>query len=48
MWQLDREATIASFGSTPAGSDIGTGTLEGADEAGVTAPPSNDQLWARL
>ena len=26
MWQLDRDATKASSGSTPAGSDCGTGT----------------------
>jgi hypothetical protein len=40
MWQLDREAIMASSGSTPAGSDMGSGTLDGADEAGTTAPPS--------
>ena len=41
-------AIIASSGSTPAGSDIGTGTLEGADDPGTTAPPSKLQEWARL
>ena len=32
MWQEATEATSASSGSTPAGSDIGTGTTSG--EAG--------------
>ena len=40
-------ATRASSGSTPAGSDIGTGTLDGADDAGTTAPPSKRQSCAR-
>src|SRR5580693_5872384 len=48
MWQLDNEATSASSGSTPAGSEKGTRTTLGEDEAGTTAPPSNVQLCARL
>ena len=48
MWQEDKEATNASSGSTPAGSDIGTGTTCGLDEAGTTAPPSNAHSCARL
>ena len=48
MWQLDREAIIASSGSTAEASDIGTGTLSGADDAGTTAPPSKVQMCARL
>ena len=34
MWQEETEATRASSGSTPAGSDIGTGTTSGEEEAG--------------
>jgi hypothetical protein len=48
MWQLDREATIASSGSTAEASDRGTGTPAGDDDPGTTAPPSKVQLWARL
>ena len=48
MWQLDREAIIASSGSTAEASDIGRGTLDGADDPGTTAPPSKVQVWARL
>jgi hypothetical protein len=48
MWQLDSDATNASSGSTPAGSEKGTLTTLGEDEAGTTAPPSNAQLCARL
>ena len=48
MWQLESEATSASSGSTPAGSEKGTLTTLGEDEAGTTAPPSNVQRWARL
>ncbi|MNN79796.1 hypothetical protein D3C81_1964700 [compost metagenome] len=39
---------MASSGSTPAGSDIGTGTPAGDEEPGTTAPPSKRQTWARL
>ena len=48
MWQLESEATSASSGSTPAGSEKGIRTTLGDDEAGTTAPPSNAQLCARL
>src|SRR5260370_513349 len=48
MWQLDSDATNASSGSTPAGSEKGILTTLGEDEAGTPAPPSNAQLCARL
>jgi len=48
MWQLDSDATNASSGSTPEGSEKGTLTTLGEDEAGTTAPPSNGHLCARL
>ena len=44
MWQLDRRATNASSGSTPAASDQGAGTTCGLAEAATTAPPSKFQL----
>ena len=47
MWQLEVAATSASSGSTPAGSDSGTGTDSGDDEAGTRAPPSNTHSCAR-
>ncbi|MEI9927078.1 MAG: hypothetical protein WDN44_04335 [Sphingomonas sp.] len=44
MWQLATPpATSASSGSTPAGSESGTRTTEGEEEAGTSAPPSNFQ-----
>jgi hypothetical protein len=48
MWQLDSAATSASSGSTPAGSEKGTRTTLGEDEAGTSAPPSKLQRCARL
>jgi hypothetical protein len=48
MWQADRAATNISSGSTPAGSDQGSGTTEGEAEPSVVTPPSNDSVWARL
>ena len=48
MWQDATEATSASSGSTPAGSDIGTGTTSGEDEPVTIAPPSNRHSWRRL
>lgn len=47
MWQLLRAATSASSGSTAAGSDIGSGTLDGAEDPRTVAPPSKRQSWAR-
>src|SRR5690349_8467213 len=47
MWHDASEATKASSGSTPAASDIGTGTTFGELEAGTTAPPSKRHWWAR-
>ena len=48
MWHDDSEATNASSGSTPAGSDQGAGTMCGLALAGTTAPPSNAHSCARL
>jgi hypothetical protein len=48
MWQLDAAATRASSGSTAAGSDIGTGTDNGDDDAGTVSPPSKRHSCARL
>ena len=48
MWQLDSAATNASSGSTPAGSERGTRTTCGDDEARTIAPPSNSHSCARL
>src|SRR6266536_6344722 len=47
MWQLAIAATSASSGSTARGSDSGTRTMCGEDDAWITAPPSNVQVWAR-
>src|SRR5882757_7901656 len=47
MWQLDREATSASSGSTPAGFDSGSGTAAGDDDAITDWPPSKDQVCSR-
>src|SRR5262249_41873014 len=47
MWQLASAATNASSGSTAAGTDIGTGTTCGEEEAGTSTPPSNSQRWPR-
>jgi hypothetical protein len=48
MWQLEREATKASSGSTARGSEYGSGTTDGDDEPGTSTPPSNISLCARL
>jgi hypothetical protein len=48
MWQLDSAATSASSGSTASSADIGSGTDEGADDAGTSTPPSKRQVWRRL
>jgi hypothetical protein len=48
MWQLDSDATNASSGSTPAGSEKGVRTTWGEDEAGTRAPRSKAHSWARL
>jgi len=46
-WQLDSDATNASSGSIAAGSDNGTGTAWGDDDAGTSTPPSKVQRCAR-
>ncbi len=48
MWHDDSEATNASSGSTPAGSDQRAGTTCGLALAGITGPPSNAHSCARL
>ena len=48
MWQLDKDATKASSGSTPAGSDHGARTVKGDDEPMTRAPPSKASQWRRL
>ncbi len=47
MWQLDKAATSASSGSTPAGFDHGAGTTAGEEDAGTVKPPSNVQVCSR-
>src|SRR4030095_7622798 len=48
MWQEESEATNASSGSTPAGSDQGAGTMCGLALAVMTWPPSDAHSCARL
>jgi hypothetical protein len=48
MWQEATAATSASSGSTPAGSDIGTGTTAGDEDPTIAAPPSKCHSWRRL
>lgn len=48
MWQLARLATSSSSGSTPAGSENGTGTTCGDDDPGTLVPPSKRSTWRRL
>src|SRR5215472_3632857 len=43
MWQLDREATNASSGST----NFGLPRYAGAADACISCPPSNFQVWSR-
>src|SRR6266853_3228077 len=47
MWQLASEATKASSGSTWAGFEKGTGTIEGAGDAGTVTPPSKVHVCSR-
>jgi hypothetical protein len=47
MWQLEMAAMKASSGSTFAGFDQGTGTIDGDGEAGTVSPPSNIQVCSR-
>src|SRR5437762_12493081 len=47
MWQLEREATNASSGSTAFALEKGAGTTDGEEEAGTVMPPSKVQLCSR-
>src|SRR5216683_3305228 len=47
MWQLAIDATKASSGSTWAGFEKGTGTTEGAGDAGTVTPPSKVHVCSR-
>src|SRR4051794_35776776 len=47
MWQLERDATNASSGSTAFAFENGAGTTDGEDEAGTVMPPSNVQVCSR-
>src|SRR5689334_4978682 len=47
MWQLDRDATNASSGSTAFAFENGAGTTDGEDDAGTVRPPSNVQVCSR-
>src|SRR5260370_35733451 len=47
MWQLAIEATKAFSGSTWAGFENGTGTTEGAGDAGTVTPPSKVHVCSR-
>src|SRR5262245_30090617 len=48
MWQLDRDATNASSGSTASGFEYGGGTTCGDELAGTSKPPSKRQRCSRL
>jgi len=48
MWQLDNAATSASSGSTPEGSENGSGTVNGDADARTLALPSKSHSCARL
>ena len=48
MWQLESAATKASSGSIAAGSDMGSGTTCGEEEAGSSRPPSKRHVCRRL